>query len=87
MYRQPHTVTVCAPGVGGQCLLCASVGIIVALLGKELKNGTFEVEDYTFAELPEQTDPDTMDTEEEEKSAHQLITICLPVGLWVVHTN
>lgn len=70
-----HQVTLRSQGVhhaweGSQCVLCASAGIIVALLGQELENGAFEVEDHTFAELPEQKDPDSMDTDEEEKSAH-----------------
>lgn len=43
-------------------------GVVVALLGWELKGGSFEVEDYTFAGLSEQTKlPDVMDAEPEEE--------------------
>lgn len=43
-------------------------GVVVALLGRELKGGSFEVEDYTFAGLSEQTKlPDVMDAEPEEE--------------------
>jgi DNA polymerase delta subunit 2 len=40
-------------------------GVIVALLGKELKEGLFEVEDYTFAGLAPQEE--MMETEEDEE--------------------
>jgi len=42
-------------------------GIIVGLLGQELHNGCFEVEDVCFAELPEQEEISTMETNGEDK--------------------
>ena len=43
-------------------------GVVVALLGRELKGGSFEVEDYTFAGLAKQEKlADVMDTEAEEE--------------------
>lgn len=38
-------------------------GIVAAVLGKELRNGTFEVEDYCFAGVPEQEDSAAMETD------------------------
>ena len=46
------------------CSTCA--GVIVALLGRELKSGLFEVEDYTFAGLARQEPLTTsMETDKE----------------------
>ena len=42
-------------------------GVVAALLGKELRNGSFEVEDYCFAGLPEQEECVTMEMEEKDK--------------------
>ena len=42
-------------------------GIVVGLYGRELENGSFEVEDYCFAEMPEQEENVAMETEEEAK--------------------
>lgn len=40
--------------------------MVVALLGRELKGGSFEVEEYTFAGLAEHPQ-DVMETEVEEE--------------------
>ena len=46
----------------------SSSGVIVALLGTEMKGGVFEVENYTFAGLPSQEEStETEDQEEEER--------------------
>ena len=48
-------------------VLLTSVGIVVALLGRELRNGSFEVEDHCFAGLPpQQEESETMETDRED---------------------
>ena len=39
----------------------------MGLLGRELHSGCFEVEDFCFAELPEQEEINTMETNGEDK--------------------
>ena len=42
-------------------------GVVAALLGKELRNGCFEVDDYCFAGLPAQEELNAMETDGENK--------------------
>ncbi len=42
-------------------------GVVVGVYGRELKNGSFEVEEHCFAEMPEQDENIAMETEEESK--------------------
>ena len=59
-------LSVC-PSVCNSCCRCPpSAGIVVALLGKELRNGSFKVEDYCFAGLPQQEESVTMETDQED---------------------
>ena len=50
-------------------------GVIVAVLGRELKGGSFEVEDYTFASLPPLYDaPVAMET---DKDQDKYVYVCV----------
>ena len=42
-------------------------GVVIGVYGRELRNGCFEVEDYCFAEMPEQEENVIMETEEDAK--------------------
>ena len=50
------------------CVCSTCAGVVVALLGRELKSGLFKVEDYTFAGLARQEPLTTsMETDKEEE--------------------
>lgn len=42
-------------------------GVVIGVYGRELRNGCFDVEDYCFAEIPEQEENVAMETEEDTK--------------------
>ena len=47
--------------------VCSTTGVVAAVLGKELQNGSIEVEDFCFADLPEQEVWSPMETDGEDR--------------------
>ena len=61
-------------------------GVVMGFYGKELRNGSFEVEDVCFPEMPEQEEIVAMETDEEDKYVGSFplslsVSLCLSLSL------